>query len=91
MDYSSLLFMSTIAQDHAQFSAFFIKLAERLYDLRHVEGYTDIKEVKYMAKETLTINIALVNLYLEPTEAGPWETAAKRALKYITERDQNSS
>ncbi|ROT46974.1 sodium:solute symporter family transporter [Candidatus Cardinium hertigii] len=77
--YISNRFKEAINQDHL--SVLYIKLAERLYDLRHAEGYTKLEEVKYMVKETLTVDIELARNYLEPEIATALETAAQHALE----------
>ncbi|WP_338140438.1 HD domain-containing protein, partial [Candidatus Cardinium hertigii] len=77
-------FKEAINQDHL--SVLYIKLAERLYDLRHAEGYTKLEEVKYMAKETLTVDIELAKNYLEPEIAADLEIAARKALEICKEK-----
>ncbi|WP_339043789.1 HD domain-containing protein [Cardinium endosymbiont of Tipula unca] len=70
-----------VAQD--KLSVLYIKLAERLYDLRNAAGYTNKEEVKSMAKETLSIDIELAKKYLsdEPEIANALEAAAKDTLE----------
>ncbi|WP_034576567.1 hypothetical protein [Cardinium endosymbiont of Bemisia tabaci] len=70
-----------IKKDHIQLSVLFIKLAERLYDLRHSEGYIMLEEVKYMAQETLIVDVKLANKYLGSEIAEALTTAAQQALK----------
>ncbi|ROT47509.1 HD domain-containing protein, partial [Candidatus Cardinium hertigii] len=77
-------FKEAIHQDHV--SVLYIKLAERLYDLHHAEGYTKLEEVKYMAKETLTVDIELAKNYLEPEIAADLEIAARKALEICKEK-----
>ncbi|WP_419241450.1 hypothetical protein [Cardinium endosymbiont of Nabis limbatus] len=101
LDHSSLLYVQNrlkeaIREDHVQLSVLFIKLAERLYDLRHAAGYIHLQEVVHMVKETLAIDVRLANEYLGP-EIGPLlEKAAKQALKVCkgkensTRKDQGS-
>ena len=67
--------------DKNQLSVLYIKLAERLYDLRHAQGYTSPSAVKYMAKETLTIDVELAMQYLEPEIAETLKSAAWEALE----------
>ena len=86
LDHPSLLYVQNrlkeaIKEDHVQLSVLFIKLAERLYDLRHAADYIYTQEVSHMVKETLAIDVRLANEYLGP-EIGPLlEEAAKQALK----------
>ncbi|TSJ80766.1 MAG: hypothetical protein NMK33_04935 [Candidatus Cardinium sp.] len=58
-----------------------IKLAERLYDLRHAESYTHLDELKYMAQETLTIDIELAKKYLNAKIVEALANAAEQALQ----------
>jgi len=86
LDHPSLLYVQNrlkkaIKKDHIQLSVLFIKLAERLYDLRHAEGYIMLEEVKYMAQETLIVDVKLANKYLGPEIAEALTTAAQQALK----------
>ena len=86
LDHPSLLYVQNrlkeaIKADHVQLSVLFIKLAERLYDLRHAAGYTILEEVKYMAHETLMVDVELAKQYLGPEIAGALATAARQALK----------
>lgn len=71
-----------VAVDRAHFSVLYIKLAERLYDLRHVAGYADVEVVRSMAQETLTIDVPLASCYLEPEVAQALERAAHMALDF---------
>lgn len=64
-----------------QHSVLFIKLAERLCDLRHASGYIHLTEVQHMAQETLVIYVKLANAYLEPEIGTALEQAAKQALE----------
>lgn len=63
-----------------------IKLAERLYDLRHAYGYAHKVQVADMAKETLTIDICLAKKYLSSDIVHALETAAQEALKMCFEK-----
>ncbi|WP_339044456.1 HD domain-containing protein [Cardinium endosymbiont of Tipula unca] len=74
-----------VAQD--KLSVLYIKLAERLYDLRNAAGYANKEVVKSMAKETLSIDIDLAKKYLsdEPEIANALEAAAKNALEICKE------
>ncbi|WP_419241351.1 sodium:solute symporter family transporter [Cardinium endosymbiont of Nabis limbatus] len=87
LDHASLLYVKNrlkeaIKKDHVQLSVLFIKLAERLYDLRHAAGYIYLTEVQHMAQETLAIDVEIANKYLG-TEIGiALEKAAKKALAF---------
>ncbi len=64
LDHPSLLHVQNrlkeaIKEEHIQLSVLFIKLAERLYDLRHTAGYIHLTEVQHMAQETLAIDVKL--------------------------------
>ncbi|WP_419241427.1 hypothetical protein [Cardinium endosymbiont of Nabis limbatus] len=85
LDHPSLLYLENrlqkaIKEDHVQLSVLFIKLAERLYDLRHASGYIHLPEVVHMAQETLSIDVKLANEYLGADIAAELEKAAKNAL-----------
>ncbi|TSJ80768.1 MAG: hypothetical protein NMK33_04955 [Candidatus Cardinium sp.] len=58
-----------------------IKFAERLYDLRHAKDYIHLEEVKYMAQETLTIDIELGKKYLNAKIVEELVQAANQALE----------
>lgn len=58
-----------------------IKLAERLYDLRHAKNYTHLDELKCMAQETLTIDIELAKKYLNTKIVEALATAAAQAMQ----------
>lgn len=58
-----------------------IKFAERLYDLRHAKDYIHLEEVKYMAQETLTIDIELGKKYLNARIVEELVEAANQALQ----------
>ncbi|AXI24329.1 HD domain [Cardinium endosymbiont of Sogatella furcifera] len=58
-----------------------IKLAERLYDLRHAKSYTHLDELKYMAQETLAIDIELAKKYLNTNIVEALANAAEQALQ----------
>lgn len=86
LDHPSLLYVQNrlkeaIKEDHVQLSVLFIKLAERLYDLRHAAGYTMLEEVKYMAHETLAVDVELAKQYLAPEIAAALAAAAGQALQ----------
>ncbi|AXI24075.1 Sodium:solute symporter family protein [Cardinium endosymbiont of Sogatella furcifera] len=86
LDHPSLLYVQNrlkeaIKEDHVQLSVLFIKLAERLYDLRHAFGYTLLEEVKYMAYETLIVDVVLAKQYLGSEIAEALSQAAKQALE----------
>lgn len=55
-----------IKGDQVQFAIVVIKLAERLYDLAHASSYIYLREIEYMAHETLTTDVPLANQYLGP-------------------------
>ncbi|WP_243575173.1 sodium:solute symporter family transporter [Candidatus Cardinium sp. cByotN1] len=79
-----------LKEDHIQLSVLFIKLAERLYDLRHAAGYIYLTEVQHMAQETFTIDVQIANKYLGPEIETALEVAAQEALnlcKNITKKD----
>ncbi|UWW97047.1 MAG: HD domain-containing protein [Candidatus Cardinium sp.] len=97
LDHPSLLYVQNrlkeaIKEDHVQLSVLFIKLAERLYDLRHAAGYIHLKEMHHMVQETLTIDVKLAHAYLDPEIAVALEKAAKAALAVYkdTDKDQDS-
>ncbi|MGI2299279.1 hypothetical protein [Candidatus Cardinium hertigii] len=75
-----------IKKDHVQLSVLFIKLAERLYDLRQAESYITPKEVQHMAQETLSVDIQIADKYLGPEIAQTLEEAAKQALEVCKNR-----
>ncbi|MEF2228782.1 MAG: HD domain-containing protein [Candidatus Cardinium sp.] len=86
LDHPSLLYVQNrlqeaIKEEHVRLSVLFIKLAERLYDLRHAAGYSHLSEVQHMAQETLTIDVELANAYLGPEIGVALEKAAKQALE----------
>ncbi|WP_342265141.1 sodium:solute symporter family transporter [Cardinium endosymbiont of Philonthus spinipes] len=86
LDHPSLLYVQNrlkeaLKEDHIQLSVLFIKLAERLYDLRHAAGYIHLTEVHHMAQETLAIDVKLANTYLAPEIGAALENAAKKALE----------
>ncbi|WP_342265387.1 hypothetical protein [Cardinium endosymbiont of Philonthus spinipes] len=58
-----------------------IKFAERLYDLRHAKDYIYLEEVKYMAQETLTIDVELGKKYLNAKIVEELVQAANQALQ----------
>ncbi|MDD9139499.1 MAG: HD domain-containing protein [Candidatus Cardinium sp.] len=62
------------------FSVLYVKLAERLYDLKHASGYKDPAIVQAMAKESLTIDVELAQRYGEPGMAILLKQAAEEAL-----------
>ena len=68
--------------DQAQLSVLYIKLAERLYDLGNAKGYSSKEDIKYIAQETLTVDVELAYLYLDPEIASVLEVAAQQALAY---------
>ncbi|MGI2257202.1 sodium:solute symporter family transporter [Candidatus Cardinium hertigii] len=86
LDHPSLLYVQNrleqaIKEEHVQLSVLFIKLAERLYDLRHAAGYIHLSEMLHMAQETLTIDLEIANRYLGPEIGQALEAAAKQALE----------
>ncbi|UWW97607.1 MAG: HD domain-containing protein (plasmid) [Candidatus Cardinium sp.] len=87
LDHASLLYVKNrlkeaIKEDHVQLSVLFIKLAERLYDLRHAAGHIHLTEVQHMAQETLAIDVQIANTYLGREIGITLEQAAKQALEY---------
>ncbi|WP_243518423.1 MULTISPECIES: HD domain-containing protein [unclassified Candidatus Cardinium] len=96
LDDPSLLFVQNrleqaLKEDHIQLSVLFIKLAERLYDLRHAAGYIYLTEVQHMAQETFTIDVQIANKYLGPEIGIALEVAAQEALNLCnntTKKDQ---
>ncbi|WP_342265060.1 sodium:solute symporter family transporter [Cardinium endosymbiont of Philonthus spinipes] len=95
LDHPSLLYVQNrlkeaIKEEHIQLSVLFIKLAERLYDLRHAAGYIHPTEVQHMAQETLAIDVKLANTYLGPEIATVLEVAAKKALKVGNSIEKNN-
>ncbi|WP_342265534.1 sodium:solute symporter family transporter [Cardinium endosymbiont of Philonthus spinipes] len=96
LDHPSLLYLENrlqkaVKEDHVQLSVLFIKLAERLYDLRHASGYIYVQEVIHMAQETLAIDVKLANRYLDPEIGAALEAAAKKALKLCKDKDKGRS
>ncbi|MGI2257194.1 sodium:solute symporter family transporter [Candidatus Cardinium hertigii] len=94
LDHPSLLYVqnrlqAAIKEEHVQLSVLFIKLAERLYDLRHAAGYVHLPEVHHMAQETLIIDVQLANKYLTPEIGAALEEAAKAALEICTNNPLN--
>ena len=86
LDHPSLIYVQNrlkkaLKEDHVQLSVLFIELAERLYDLRHADGYIHLTEVKHMAQETLTIDVKIAYKYLGTEIAQALEEAAKQALE----------
>ena len=86
LNHPSLLYVQNrleqaIKEEHVQLSVLFIKLAERLYDLRHAAGYIHLSEVKHMVQETLTIDVEIAHKYLGTEIAQLLEEAAKQALE----------
>ncbi|TSJ81074.1 MAG: HD domain-containing protein [Candidatus Cardinium sp.] len=63
-----------------------IKLAERLYDLRHAYGYAHKIQVIDMAKETLTVDICLAKKYLDGDIVEALEAAAQEVLQVCLEK-----
>lgn len=61
----------------------YIKLSERLYDLRSAGGYTDQSEVCSMVEETLTVDIVLARQYLNVHMAAALQTAARGAQELL--------
>ncbi|AWN81640.1 hypothetical protein DK880_00311 [Candidatus Cardinium hertigii] len=61
-------------------SVLYVKLAERLYDLKQASGYKDPTIVQAMAKESLTIDVELAQRYGEPGMAILLKHAAEEAL-----------
>ncbi|WP_419241605.1 sodium:solute symporter family transporter [Cardinium endosymbiont of Nabis limbatus] len=85
LDHPSLLHVQNrlkeaIKEEHIQLSVLFIKLAERLYDLRHAAGYIHLTEVQHMAQETIAVDVQLAHAYLDPAIGAALEEAAKAAL-----------
>ncbi|MGI2298858.1 sodium:solute symporter family transporter [Candidatus Cardinium hertigii] len=97
LNHPSLLYVQNrlekaIQEEHVQLSVLFIKLAERLYDLRHAAGYIHLSEVQHMAQETLAIDLQIANIYLGPHIAKALEEAAKQALEVcdLKGKEENS-
>ncbi|WP_342265741.1 sodium:solute symporter family transporter [Cardinium endosymbiont of Philonthus spinipes] len=93
LDHPSLLYVKNrlkeaLKEDHVQLSVLFIKLAERLYDLRHAAGYMCLTEVKYMAQETLTIDVQIAHTHLGPEIGMALEQAAKQALEICKSKEE---
>ncbi|WP_243518458.1 MULTISPECIES: hypothetical protein [unclassified Candidatus Cardinium] len=63
-----------------------IKLAERLYDLRHAKSYPQLDELKCMAKETLAIDIELAKKYLNTKIVEALANAAEEALQFCEKK-----
>ena len=64
-----------------------IKLAERLYDLRHAKSYMYLDELKCMAQETLAIDIELAKKYLNAKIVEALTTAAEQAIEICEENN----
>lgn len=75
-----------LKKDHIPLAVLLIKLAERLYDLRHAAGYPDLSVPYHMAQETLAIDVALANKYLEPSISASIEAAASAVLEFCSSR-----
>ncbi|AWN81775.1 Sodium/glucose cotransporter [Candidatus Cardinium hertigii] len=71
-------FKESLQKEHI--SVLYVKLAERLYDLKHASGYKDPSIVQAMAKESLTIDVELAQRYGEPGMAILLKHAAEEAL-----------
>ncbi|UWW96886.1 MAG: hypothetical protein NMK33_05565 [Candidatus Cardinium sp.] len=97
LDHPSLIYVQNrleqaIKEEHVQLSVLFIKLAERLYDLRHAAGYAYLPEVAHMAQETLAIDVQIANTYLGPAIGMALEKAANQALEIIhTNKEEKNS
>lgn len=96
LDAPSLLYVQNrlekaIKEEHVQLSVLLIKLAERLYDLRHAAGYIDLREVEHMAQETCTIDLQIANQYLGTEIAKELEVTAKEALELCKNRNKKAS
>ncbi|WP_419241696.1 sodium:solute symporter family transporter [Cardinium endosymbiont of Nabis limbatus] len=96
LDHPSLLYVQNrlkeaIREEHIQLSVLFIKLAERLYDLRHAAGYAYLPEVAHMARETLAIDVPIAHTYLDPAIGAALEEAAKAALELCKSRAQDEN
>jgi len=94
LDHSSLLYVKNrlkeaFKEDHVQLSVLFIKLVERLYDLRHASGYIHLTEVQHMAQETLAIDIKIANTYLVPEIGVALEEAGKQVLKICKDKENS--
>ncbi|MCT4697398.1 hypothetical protein [Candidatus Cardinium sp. TP] len=92
--YPSLLYLENrlekaIKEDHIQLSVLFIKLAERLYDLRYAAGYSHVEEVAHMVQETLAIDVKLANQYLGVEIGEALESAAKQVLKVCKDKSKD--
>lgn len=71
---------TAVNQEHL--AVLYIKLAERLYDLRHAAGYTHLEVVKTIAEETLLLDLTLANCYPEPAIVQALKGAAKEAVDF---------
>ncbi|WP_223261990.1 hypothetical protein [Cardinium endosymbiont of Dermatophagoides farinae] len=71
--------------------SYFIKLAERLYDLRYAASYIHKTEVQHMAQETLAIDVQIANKYLGPEIGVALEQAANQALKVINNKKKENN
>ncbi|WP_223245884.1 HD domain-containing protein [Cardinium endosymbiont of Sogatella furcifera] len=96
LDHPSLLYVQNrlkeaIKEDHVQLSVLFIKLAERLYDLRHASGYIHLSEVVHMAQETLAIDVKIANRYLGREIGASLAKAAKEALEVCTNTNKEKN
>ncbi|MGI2298304.1 sodium:solute symporter family transporter [Candidatus Cardinium hertigii] len=96
LNHPSLLYVQNrlekaIKEEHVQLSVLFIKLAERLYDLRHASGYIHLSEVKHMAQETLAIDVKIAHAYLDAEIGQALEEAAKQALEVCKNREKNKN
>ncbi len=93
LDHPSLLYVKNrlkeaIKEDHVQLSVLFIKLAERLYDLRHAASYMQLTEVAHMAQETLEIDVHIANAYLGQEIGLALEQAANQALAVVNSKHE---
>ncbi|AWN81382.1 High-affinity proline transporter PutP [Candidatus Cardinium hertigii] len=71
-------FKKSLQKEHI--SVLYVKLAERLYDLKHASGYKDPAVVQAMAKESLTIDVELAQRYGESGMAILLKQAAEEVL-----------
>ncbi|WP_162534178.1 sodium:solute symporter family transporter [Candidatus Cardinium hertigii] len=71
-------FKESLQKEHI--SVLYVKLAERLYDLKHASGYKDPAIIQAMAKESLTIDVELAQRCREPGMAILLKQAAEEVL-----------
>lgn len=86
LDHPSLLYVQNrleeaVKKGHVQLSVLFIKLAERLYDLKNSATYLNLEELAHIAQETLAVDVSIAKQYLGEEIAFLLQKQAKNALE----------